>query len=374
MRRSLKILGYVLISLIALLCVALSAGLGYRVYRQHQNSDALNIRTPNGIEEAMFVEIGGLRQWIQIRGEDKANPVLLFVHGGPAISMIPFTFRSMRAWEKEFTIVQWDQRGAGRTYLENGGADTTATGLSQIIDDGLRVSEYVRARLGKERIILMGESWGSAVAIEMARARPDLFVAFVGTGQAIDMRHAETLTYRLLLEGARASRDDDGVRQLTAIGPPPYATEASSNIEQQVLGRYLARVENQQLMGRDFLFAPGYSLRQCFELIASTTRHRSVLVKDDEAYSALARGAEFGISLFFFEGTDDIQAPAQLVSEYLSQITAPSKELVLFPGGGHNAFFFLSDRFLHELTVRVRPLATSSNTIPREPTGTDNNR
>jgi pimeloyl-ACP methyl ester carboxylesterase len=180
MRRVLKITGLVVVALAMLTGLLLGAALTYRSYRQHQNSVALRIQSPNGIDESMFIEIGGLRQWIQIRGEDRDNPVLLFVHGGPALSMIPFTYRSMRAWEKSFTIVQWDQRGAGRTYLLNGGADATASGMNQIIDDGVRVSEYARRHLRKDRIVLMGESWGSGVALEMARIRPDLFYAYVG--------------------------------------------------------------------------------------------------------------------------------------------------------------------------------------------------
>jgi pimeloyl-ACP methyl ester carboxylesterase len=213
----------------------------------------------------------------------------------------------------------------------------------------------------------MGESWGSAVALEMVRARPDLFYAYVGTGQSIDMPQAELLTYRSLLERLRAERDDDDVRQLTAIGPPPYAQSTSTTLEQEVLGRYLSMSENDASWGRDFLFAPGYSLRETFETMAGTTRHRSVLVRDDDRYRALAHGSQFSIPLFFFQGADDIVAPLQLVREHLQQVTAPSKELIVFPGGGHNAFYFMSDCFLHELVTRVRPLAITAGAAPQAP-------
>jgi pimeloyl-ACP methyl ester carboxylesterase len=357
MRRALKIAGVVMASLVGLAGIVIAAALAYRAYCQHENRLALRITSPHGIDTAAFVDIGGLPQWIQIRGEDRANPVLLFIHGGPAVSMIPFTFRSMRSWEKYFTLVQWDQRGAGRTYFRNGGADSTSTGMSQIIDDGLRVSQYAASQLGKRKIIVMGESWGSAIALEMVRTRPDLFYAFVGTGQAVDMPRAEVLTYRLLLDSVRARHDEQAVKQLLAPGPPPYATTEPLTIEQRVLGQELNRIEDSGRLGRDFLLAPGYSLRECLGLLGGATRHRSVLVRDDEKYSALARGSQFSIPLFFIEGTDDIQAPAQLVSEYVGQITAPRKELMLIQGGGHNAFYFFGDRFLHELLVRVRPLA-----------------
>jgi pimeloyl-ACP methyl ester carboxylesterase len=357
MRRLIKIIGGVLLGLLVLAGLTVGGALGYRAHIQHENRLALQIVSLRGIDEGSYVPIGGLRQWIQIRGEDKGNPVLLFVHGGPAMSMIPFTFRSMHPWEKSFTVVQWEQRGAGRTYILNGGADSTATGMNQIIDDGVQVTRYLRAHLDKPKIIVMGESWGSAIALEMVRARPELFYAYVGTGQAVDMRRAEGLSYRMLLERVRAQHDEAAIRQLVAIGPPPYASAASRMTEQQVLGEQMAKAESEKLMGRDLLFAPGYSLRELFESFAGATRHRSVLLHDDETYSVLARGSQFAVPLFFFQGTDDLVAPASLVSELSRQVKAPRSELVLFPGGGHNAFYFLSERFLQELDARVRPLA-----------------
>jgi pimeloyl-ACP methyl ester carboxylesterase len=357
MRRVIKIIGRGLLGLLVLVGVMTAAALGYRAHVQNENRLALQIASPRGIDEGSYVQIGGLRQWIQIRGEDKDNPVLLVVHGGPAMSMIPFTYRSMRPWEQSFTVAQWDQRGAGRTYFLNGGADSTATGLSQIVADGVRVAEFLRAHLGKPKIIVLGESWGSAVAIEMVRARPDLFYAYVGTGQAVDMRRADEASYRLLLQRAGMQHDDAALTQLTAIGPPPYTSVSSRNAEQQVLAEQLAKGEDQGLMARDFLYAPGYSLWELFESIAGATRHRSVLLHDEESYRVLASGSQFAVPLFFFQGTEDLIAPASLVSELSGQVQAPRSELVLFPGAGHNAFYFLSDRFLQELNARVRPLA-----------------
>jgi pimeloyl-ACP methyl ester carboxylesterase len=357
-----KIIVIGLVSLVVLIGVAIGGAIAYRAYQQHQISGTFRIQSPNGIDEAMFVEIGGLRQWVQIRGEDKDNPVILLVHGGPALSMIPFTYHSMRGWEKYFTIVHWDQRGAGRTYLLNGGADTTATGMRQIIDDGVQVSTFVRSRLHKDKIIVLGESWGSAVALEMARQRPDLFHAYVGTGQAIDMRRAEIATYRLLLERVRAEHDDNAVQQLTTIGPPPYTDLSLQTLEQKILGANPAASESTgalEGMAGDFFFAPGYSLRESYQIVLGATKHRSNLVAEDNNYKASSHGQRFELPVFFFQGSEDIQAPLQLVAEYVQDISAPQKQLVVFPGGGHNTYYFSSERFLEELRARVRPLSAS---------------
>jgi pimeloyl-ACP methyl ester carboxylesterase len=356
--RIVKILGLSLAGLLLVLGVAACWALDYRTYRQHQNSEAPVIHTPQGIDRSMYVEIGGLRQWVQIRGEDRRNPVLLFVHGGPALSMIPFTYRSMRQWEKYYTIVSWDQRGAGRTYFLNGGADETATGMDQITDDGIQVAEVARRLLHQDKIILLGESFGSAVSLEMVRQRPDLFYAFVGTGQAVDMKRAEVVDYDLALRQVRAVQDEKATTQLVAVGPPPYKDPSRLALVQRIESDHSGEPEGS--MGVDFVFAPGYSLRESFQLILGATQHRSKLVAEDANYNAASRGTRFEVPVFFFQGSDDMVAPLQLAAEYMNAISAPRKELVVIPGGGHNACILLSGRFLDELNARVRPLAQSN--------------
>jgi pimeloyl-ACP methyl ester carboxylesterase len=356
--RILKILALGLAGILLLISIAVGGALGYRAHQQHRNAEALAIHTPNGIDEGRYVLIGGLRQWVQIRGESRDNPVLLFVHGGPALSMIPFTYRSMRPWEKYFTIVSWDQRGAGRTYILNGGADETATGMDQIVADGIQVAQITRGRLHKQRIIVLGESFGSAVALEMVRRQPELFFAFVGTGQIIDMPRGERMAYDTLLRQVRAAHDEKSSARLAALGPPPYADRSQLLQEQRIEADY--PTEPQGPMGRDFIYAPGYSLRESFGLLFGATQHRARLVAEAMNYKAASRGMRFEVPVFFFQGAQDSAAPVQLVAEYMNAIAAPRKALVEIAGGGHNAFILLSQEFLGALNSRVRPLAPDS--------------
>jgi pimeloyl-ACP methyl ester carboxylesterase len=138
--------------------VLLVGGLAYRAYCQHRKARALAIVTPSGIDEGLFARIGGIDQWVQIRGESRANPVILLLHGGPGFSYIPFT-EIFRPWEKHFTVVQWDQRGAGRTYGRNGKAGSGEMTIDRMVQDGLEVAEFIRKRLGTERVILLAHSW-----------------------------------------------------------------------------------------------------------------------------------------------------------------------------------------------------------------------
>jgi pimeloyl-ACP methyl ester carboxylesterase len=359
--RILKILGLCTVGLLLLLVVAACGALCYRTYRQHQNSDALAIHSPEGINQSTYLEIGGIRQWVQIRGEDRHNPVLLFVHGGPALSMIPFAYRSMRPWEKYYTIVSWDQRGAGRTYFLNGGSDKTATGMDQITNDGIEVAQAARRLLHQDKIIVLGESFGSAVSLEMVRRRPDLFYAFVGTGQAVDMRRAEVLTYELALRQVRAAHEVKAAAQLVAAGPPPYSDASRLAVVQRIESDHSG--EDDGPMGADFIFAPGYSLRECFRLIVGATQHRTRMVAEDANYKAASQGTRFDVPIFFFQGSDDIFAPLQLAAEYMDAISAPQKALVVIPRGGHNAFILDSQRFLNELNTRVRPIAAANHQL-----------
>src|SRR6266516_3014708 len=150
-RKIVKLIRASLLCTAGLLMVVVGAGLGFRSYRQHLAAEALAIRSPNGVQEGGFVVIGGIRQWVQIRGEDRNNPVLLFVHGGPGGSTLPIS-SGWQSWEKYFTVVQWDQRGAGRTYGATGDVTAPTMTLERMTQDGVEVAEYLLIHLHKDRI------------------------------------------------------------------------------------------------------------------------------------------------------------------------------------------------------------------------------
>src|SRR6202035_4721600 len=163
-----------LLSLIA--CVSTTL-LARRKLRQAKVASTLRIESPQGIVEERFVSIGGIDQWISIRGEDQSNPVVFLIHGGPGSSYSIFT-PHLRSWEKHFTVVQWDQRGAGKTFGGMGSRGNGAISLKQLGSDGIDVAEYLRARLHKERLFLLASSMGSTFGMQIARSRPDLFYAY----------------------------------------------------------------------------------------------------------------------------------------------------------------------------------------------------
>ena len=180
------------------------------------------VRAPERVKEEMFVRIGGIDQWITINGDDRDNPVLLFLHGGPGDALSPFDDALFAGWEKDFTLVQWDQRGAGRTYGKSGPSIEPTMTVERMTDDGIEVAQFLTKHLNKKKIIIYGGSWGSILGVYMAHARPELFYAYVGDAQMVNTRKNESASYARVVEMARAAGDQPAITALTAIGPPPW--------------------------------------------------------------------------------------------------------------------------------------------------------
>lgn len=223
MKRILGIAKIGLLAVMVLAVLAIGSGLGFRAYRQQLAARVLAIQSPDGIQEGMYVKIGGIDQWLQIRGEDRSNPVILFVHGGPGGSTIPMS-SAWRPWEKYFTVVQWDQRGAGRTFRMTGDSVASTMTLAQMTQDGVEVAEFLRAHLHKDRIILIGHSWGSFLGIHIVKQRPELFQAYVGTGQVVGRQTFEK-SFDLVvirLKGlAQAAGNQQALSELATISVAP---------------------------------------------------------------------------------------------------------------------------------------------------------
>ncbi|HQR88206.1 MAG TPA: alpha/beta fold hydrolase, partial [Caulobacter sp.] len=174
------------------------------------------------IHEEGFVRIGGIEQWVTLHGQDRTKPVILMAHGGPGNPMTPYANPYFKAWEKDFVIAQWDQRGAGMTYGRNPPAEGEPLTVETLRDDGIEVANHVRQRLGQQKLILMGGSWSSILGTHMAKARPDLFHAYIGSSHLA--RSADNLkaSYERTLGLARAAEDQDAIGKLETIGPPPW--------------------------------------------------------------------------------------------------------------------------------------------------------
>ena len=336
-----------------LAAVAAVWGMG-RALRRRREASRMRIRSPRGIQEASFVRIGGIDQWVQIRGEDRSNPVLLILHGGMAMSNMTQT-EAFRPWETHFTVVQWDRRGVGRTFGRNGPNRSGEMTLDRIAQDGLELADHLRPRLGKAKILLMGHSMGSQIGVTMAARGPEHFHAYLATEQIVTMAENEAVTYRMTLERLRAQGQVKEARRLERLGPPPYPAAIRWGVKQGMAEKadapYGAALKQ---MGRRMVRL--YSLKDLMDFFAANQFCASRLFKQWMAFDAHKLGDRFALPVVVIQGEDDLMAPMSLVSRWLDGVQAPMKRLVALKAG-HLSMFTTPEAFLEALVGQVRPLA-----------------
>jgi pimeloyl-ACP methyl ester carboxylesterase len=352
----LRVVAKALIVLVAVVAVAVAAAGGYRALRQHDGERALAIKTPNGIDEGTFVTVGGAEQWITIRGVDRRNPVLLIVHGGPGAALSPLAV-SFLPYERDWTVVQWDQPGAGRTFAQAGDTLPPATTVASVAADGVAITELVRQRLRKERVVLLGLSWGSVIGIEMARARPDLFDAYVGTGLFVHRDDGRAVAYERALGRARERGHSEAVAALEAMGPPPYARPEDT----RTLNRWTAALTDEPAAENrvvELFFAPRQSLGDIvsyFGAYAASDEHFDLGAQD-----LRKTDTRFELPIVIIQGAEDYDTPIELARDYFESLAAPRKQFVTLGRAGHTALLDDRANFLAALNEHVLPLAAGS--------------
>lgn len=364
MKAILKMVKYFSIVTIALLLLAIGSLISLRSCSQRSNAKSFAIHTPKGIDEAGYVKIGGIEQWVQIRGQNRENPILLCVHGGPGGTWIPVT-RLFIPWEKDFTVVLWDQRGAGKTLKPTGAPIAETMSIDRMAQDGIEVAEYLRAHLHKDRVILLGHSWGSILGVHMAKRRPDLFYAFVGTGQACDLPRSMEMDYTLLLEQSKAAKDHQTLQALMQIGPPPFDNPQKIRVFFNSIDKYQPPSDQvaMEAMKQSLMSPPpNYSLRDEINRFRGLLSIPTLRLYNEMLSTQLSSlGPDFEIPIFIFHGTDDPVTPVSLAEGFFKSINAPKKEMILLKGGGHFAVFSMGDTLLKEMTTRVRPIAIDNS-------------
>ncbi len=281
--------------------------------------------------------------------------MLLVVHGGPGESQWPVADKYV-PWEKTFTVVLWDQRGAGHTYGRYG-ANTPNFTLDRIARDGTEVAEYLCRTLEKRKVIVLGHSWGSVVATEMVQLRPELFAAYVGTGQVASWSAIVNMRFDLALAKARNDGDAAAIKQLETTGrPDPGDAKQAFSIDIWPAMAQADKAWIQALRAQ----APELKARypkefQDFEdgFKFSVEHALPYQMKVDLPRTARKVGTAF----FVIQGQNDVMTPTKAAVEYFHEVTAPKKKLILIPDAGHFAFMTATDAFLAALINDVRPVA-----------------
>jgi len=326
-------------------------------------ADLDHIVAPQGIQESYQLHVGGIDQWVYVRGHDKANPIILFVHGGPAAPYSPVMWEFQRPLEEYFTVVNWDQRGAGKTYLTvNPGSIANTIHISQYVSDAIEVAEAIRRKYGARKLILMGHSWGTVVGMKAALARPDLFYAYVGIGQVINTRTNEKLSFEYGLEQAKKANKTEAVKELESIAPYPGTTPITR--ERIIIARkwpqYFGGLSAFRSDSKYYFdgpsLSPDYDPKEVASIDQGNVFTLAKLLPEflDVDFTGVRT---FPIPVLMFMGRHDYTTPSEPTAAWLQAVHAPYKQGVWFENSAHMIPWEEPGKTLLSLVTYVKPLA-----------------
>lgn len=342
-------------------CVIIAAFVGFT----QLTASTPSIKDENGevvegsIAELRQVTLNGRKEWISIRGYNKNNPVLLFLAGGPGGSQMAAVRYDLGELEKYFVVVNWDQPGSGKSYSS---APKDELVPEIYVEDGYELTKYLCEEFNQDKIYLVGESWGSALGIFMVDKAPELYNAFIGTGQMVYFAQTEVLDYQKALEIAQEKNDEEKIEKLQANGIPPYRGDnitPKSAEYLMYLSDYMAHNPNIQNSGyntfRD-LFASEYGILDKINYLRGVTVTFSHVYQQLYDIDLRSDYPKIKVPVYFFLGRHDINAPTELVEDYFELLEAPEKKIVWFEHSGHNPWINESDVFVRELVAVTNSL------------------
>jgi len=285
-------------------------------------------RAASAIDEVGYVPIGGIDQWVAIQGEDRGNPVILYLHGGPGEAQSPF-LDQFKPWLGDFTVVNWDQRGAGKTYERHGDATPDMT-LDRVVDDAIALTEYALKKLGKTKLVLVGQSAGSALGLKVAQRRPDLYCAFVGTAQMVSVtRSAEWQEKQINVPATHDAAEMKTLHQWAITSPPdqPYLKRMTDFMARPAAAAWL----------KGYDFESGH------------------IGKEMQSFDAMTDVPDLALPYILIQGRADWLTPMVVAKDYFD--TMRSRGKVFAPiDGGHFACFTNAGAFVAALRKHVVPL------------------
>ena len=317
---------------------------------------------PGGIDDLRTVELGGIKQWIHVRGDNPDNPILLFIHGGPGSPMMPESWAWQRSWEAYFTVVQWDQRGAGKTFATAGAKPDPTMTIAEMQSDAEQLVVWLRHTYKKKKIFVMGHSWGSILGLRIAQAHPNWLYAYIGVGQVVNGYENEAIGFQETLARAKATGNVQAVKQLQALEPYPPAHGAPSFAKviaerkwDVALGGmiYGKAVDDADAIS---MLSPDYTQADIAAMPAGEISSAKILVPQS-ADVDFTKDTVFRCPVFIFAGADDRTTPEVLARRYFDRITAPEKKFFKIGRAAHYVVSEAPGEVLVDLVRFVRPLA-----------------
>jgi len=317
------------------------------------SGNSLPIKDKNGdvmkqsISELTKKDIGGMEQWVLMRGYNINYPVLLWLHGGPGSTQMP-VHKYNSDLEKEFIVVHWDQRGAGKSNPKN--FDESTMTVQQFIDDAHELTQYLKRRFNQEKIYLLGHSWGTQIGIEMAFTYPEDYFAYIGVSQLVDPERGNEIAYHWLTETIKQTGNQKDARALDNIGSPPYNEHERFVKFINMVNRFGGSFDiSMASLAWTALQASEYKIKDYMAWINGSNRGSGPMWEETQKLNAIEQFNKIDIPVYFFSGKNDYNTPLSLVEEYYENLQAKNKEMVVFENSAHTPLFRETEKFNREL-------------------------
>jgi pimeloyl-ACP methyl ester carboxylesterase len=310
------------------------------------------------------ISIGGADQWVLERSDDVSNPIVLYLHGGPGTSQLTWNRRNTRELERSFTVVNWDQRGAGKSYSAI--HDAGEMNIEQFVSDTRDLTRYLLDKFGKQRLVLVGHSWGTAIGTLAVARWPELYSCYVGIGQIANMADGEALSYEWVLGEARRRHHRRAVRSLESIGPPPYSGDwlRKTMTERRFVARFGGEVHGRRfgaigMVVRNVVVSSEYTVKDRVNYVRGVLGSMRALWPQLLEVDLFQQVPEVQVPVFFMEGRHDWEIPSVLAARYFDALRAPSKKLVWFERSAHVPNVEERQRFVRVMRDEVRWVGSS---------------
>ena len=313
------------------------------------------------IDSLEEVQLGGITQWIRVRGTDTSNPVLLLMQQGPGLPIINEAprFERLLGLESAFTVVYWDQRGTGLSSRSLGrNPDRFDISVPLMVDDTVRLLEVLRDRFGGKTLVT-GFSFGATFAAYAAARRPELVAALVATGMDIDVPLAEDNAYAFALDAARQRGHRRAIRQLEAIGPPPHTTMRQFTTRARWVASFGGLTTSGNLNGVlreqivSLVRSPDYPAAAVIRTLRGVMVSQAALLPQLAATDLVRTLPRLDVPLVLAQGRLDQVAPGEATQRFYDSVNSPSKQLVWFESSAHTPHLEEPARF-RDLLMDVR--------------------
>jgi len=298
------------------------------------------------------VQVGGMTQWLLIRGQDRSAPVLLWLHGGPGAAQMPLAHATTRVLERDFVVVHWDQRGAGKSNPRD--FDPTTMTMERFLQDAHEVTRHLQERLKTERIAMLGHSWGSMLGARLVARWPEDHAAYVGVSQQVNTERGIEITLERLAPLIQASARPDQLHWLDTITPEILMEHAAYVEMMQMLDDYGGGM-NVPVWRLAWMLvrSPEYNLADLQRWLDGAHRGSGPMWPDYRSRDLIAEVQVMPVPMLLISGMHDLNTPMELASDWFDLVEAPQgKRHVFLEDSGHAPFLTEPDQF-SEVVIKI---------------------